>query len=81
MLKQWVSPLRKRQHFCVPHLWVTRTTAVGLSGSSPIMPLKSGSSNEVVSHNIGKLIAEGYKKEQAAAIAFDKAKRSRKGKK
>jgi len=43
------------------------------------MPLKSGSSDKVVSHNIGKLVAEGYKKDQAAAIAYEKAKRSRKG--
>jgi len=42
------------------------------------MPLKSGSSREVISHNIGKLINEGYKRDQATAIAYDKAGKSKK---
>lgn len=37
------------------------------------MPLKKGSSNETVSENIKKLIAEGYPKEQAIAIALERA--------
>ena len=45
------------------------------------MPLKSGSSDAVISQNIGNLIAEGYGRDQAAAIAYDKAERSKKGKK
>jgi|TARA_R100000742_G_C4278852_1_gene102261 hypothetical protein len=45
------------------------------------MPLKSGSSQQVISHNIGVLINEGKPRDQAAAIAYDKANRSKKGKK
>ena len=45
------------------------------------MPLKSGSDRSTVSHNIGKLISEGYSKDQASAIAFSKAGRAKKGKK
>ena len=45
------------------------------------MPVQAGNSDAVISHNIGKLIAEGYKKDKAAAIAYDKANRSKKGKK
>ena len=37
------------------------------------MPLKKGSSQNVIGHNIGKLISEGYPRKQAAAIAYDKA--------
>jgi hypothetical protein len=39
------------------------------------MPLKRGSSQEVISHNIGKLIMEGRPRKQAVAIAYDKAKK------
>lgn len=45
------------------------------------MPLQRGSSQETISHNIGKLQEEGYPPKQAAAIAYDKAGKSRKGKK
>ena len=45
------------------------------------MPLKKGSSQDVIGHNIGKLIGEGYQKDQAAAIAYSKAGRGKKGKK
>ena len=41
------------------------------------MPLKKGSSQNVIGHNIGKLISEGYPRAQAAAIAYDKANRKR----
>jgi hypothetical protein len=41
------------------------------------MPLKKGSSQNVIGHNIGKLITEGYPRDQAAAIAYDKANRSK----
>jgi len=41
------------------------------------MPLKKGSSRDVIGHNIGKLITEGYPRDQAAAIAYDKANKSR----
>jgi hypothetical protein len=34
------------------------------------MPLKKGSSQDVIGHNIGKLITEGYPRDQAAAIAY-----------
>jgi len=44
------------------------------------MPLKRGSSRATLSHNIGKLIGEGYPKDQAAAIAYSKAGRGKKGK-
>lgn len=44
------------------------------------MPLKRGSSSKVISENIARLIREGYSKEQAAAIAFSKAGKSRKKK-
>ena len=45
------------------------------------MPLRKGSSNAVVGHNIGKLISEGYSSKQAQAIAFKKAGRSTGGRK
>jgi hypothetical protein len=45
------------------------------------MPLESGSGQAVVSHNIAKLIAEGYPHDQAIAIALSQAKRKSKGKK
>lgn len=38
------------------------------------MPLKSGKSDTVVSENIRKLMAEGYRQQQAVAIALDKAR-------
>lgn len=37
------------------------------------MPLKKGKSDEVVSKNIEQLMDEGYKQDQAVAIALDKA--------
>jgi|ETNvirenome_6_85_1030632.scaffolds.fasta_scaffold03550_7 hypothetical protein len=37
------------------------------------MPLKEGSSASVIAYNIKKLIAEGYKRAQAVAIAYRKA--------
>ena len=37
------------------------------------MPLKEGSSQDVISFNIRKLISEGYKRAQAVAIAYRKA--------
>jgi hypothetical protein len=37
------------------------------------MPLKSGSSKKIISQNISELIKSGRKKDQAAAIAYDKA--------
>jgi hypothetical protein len=40
------------------------------------MPLKSGSSKKTISRNIEKLINEGYKRDQAAAIAYKNAKDS-----
>lgn len=45
------------------------------------MPLQKGSSQETISQNIGKLITEGYPRDQASAIAYDKAGRSRKKRK
>jgi len=41
------------------------------------MPLKPGSSDAVVSHNIKKLMEEGYPQKQAEAIALQKAGRSK----
>lgn len=45
------------------------------------MPLRRGSSKKVISANIGKLIHEGYKSNQAAAIAYSKAGKSKKKRK
>lgn len=39
------------------------------------MPLRKGSSDEVVSENIGQLVREGYPQKQAAAIAYRTAGR------
>lgn len=41
------------------------------------MPLKKGSSDEVVSQNIAKLVAEGYPRRQAVAIALEEAGKAR----
>ena len=41
------------------------------------MPLKSGSSKEIISANIAELIRSGYPKDQAAAIAYDHAKKTK----
>jgi hypothetical protein len=45
------------------------------------MPLKSGKSKAVISQNIAELIRSGRPKAQAAAIAYDKAGKSKKKKK
>lgn len=49
------------------------------------MPLKSGKSKAVIGENIGELIKSGRPKDQAVAIAYDKAgegkNKKRKGKK
>lgn len=43
------------------------------------MPLKPGRSDKVISENIAELIRSGYPREQAIAIAYEKAgKRRRK---
>lgn len=45
------------------------------------MPLKSGKSKKVISANIAELIRSGKPKNQAVAIAYDKAGLSKKKKK
>ena len=45
------------------------------------MPLRKGKGRDAISRNIGKLIGEGYPRDQAAAIAHDYSRRSNKGKK
>ncbi|HJO84621.1 MAG TPA: hypothetical protein QF671_03505 [Candidatus Thalassarchaeaceae archaeon] len=45
------------------------------------MPLMRGASQNAINTNIGRLINEGYPRDQAVAIAHDHAKRSRKRKK
>lgn len=42
------------------------------------MPLKSGSSEKTISHNIKQLRKDGYPQEQAIAIAEHKARRTKK---
>lgn len=42
------------------------------------MPLKRGKSKAVVSHNIAKMMDEGYPQDQAVAIAMRKAGKARK---
>lgn len=45
------------------------------------MPLKTGTSKEVIDYNIKELIDSGYKQRQAVAIAMDNAKKKKKKKK
>jgi hypothetical protein len=45
------------------------------------MPLRKGSSKKVIGENIGELIKSGRPKDQAVAIAMDKARKSKKKKK
>jgi hypothetical protein len=39
------------------------------------VPLESGRGRKTIGRNIGKLIGEGYDRKQAAAIAYDNAKK------
>lgn len=41
------------------------------------MPLKKGRSRKTISENIAELIRSGRPRNQAAAIAYDKAKKKR----
>jgi hypothetical protein len=41
------------------------------------MPLRSGSDHHTISENIAELRRSGYPTDQAAAIAYDKARKSR----
>jgi len=41
------------------------------------MPLKRGSDSKTIQANIAELIRSGYKKAQAVAIAYSKAKESK----
>lgn len=45
------------------------------------MPLKKGRSKKVISENIAELIRSGRKKDQAVAIAMEKAGKSKKRRK
>lgn len=42
------------------------------------MPLKNGTSKKTISENIAELIRSGRPKDQAAAIAYDKARKGKK---
>lgn len=42
------------------------------------MPLKHGKSKKTISENIAELINAGYNRSQAAAIAYSKARKSKK---
>jgi len=42
------------------------------------MPLEKGSSKAAISRNIAKLIKEGYPRDQAVAIAMERAGKSKK---
>lgn len=44
------------------------------------MPLKDGNSQEVISENIKKLMAEGMPREQAIAVALEHARKTSKNK-
>ena len=46
-----------------------------------VVTMKRGRDQATISTNIGRLISEGYQRDQAAAIAHDVARRSNKGKK
>lgn len=48
------------------------TGVVGIGGES--MPLRRGKSERVIGENIGELMRAGYPREQAVAIAYDKAR-------
>ena len=41
------------------------------------MPLKQGKSDEAISENISRLVHEGYPQDQAVAIAYSEAGRSK----
>ena len=44
------------------------------------MPIKAGKTKKVISENISQLVKEGYPRDQAIAIAMDKAgKRKKRG--
>lgn len=54
--------------------------ALGVSlGSKNTMPLKSGSSKETMSENIKTEVAAGKPQKQAVAIAYSKARESKRG--